>query len=168
MDNGLVTTLDTLRPFSIPLLGLGLFTIFGGGLEILYGYQLSSFYVTVSRPYGTYYRPPLNVAGEAWTILGLVGILTGGLFAVSGVISAVRSFLVWSFGLAVYVTLVILSIWQTNYYGATPAYGEVVDPVLGLFGAFVGVCVIIFLMTRATRSLFSFPRNPLRAGTPKE
>jgi hypothetical protein len=167
MDSGLVITLDTMPSFSIPLLILGLFTIVGAGLGILYGYELSSFYVTV-RPYGTTYRPPLNIAGEAWTILGLIGILTGGLFVLASVISAVRNFLIWLLGLAVYATLVILSIWQTDYYGATPTYGEVVDPVLGLFGAFVGVCVIIFLMTRATRSLFSFPRNPLRAVTPKE
>jgi uncharacterized membrane protein YbhN (UPF0104 family) len=84
---------------------------------------------------------------------------------VASVSRAVRSFWVWLLGLAVYVTLVILSVYQTDLYGANASYAD--EAFQGLFGAIVGVCVSTVLMTRAARRFFSRPPQTLRAATPK-
>jgi|SRR5712664_1499350 len=147
-----------MRSFIIALLGL--FTMFGAGLGVVNGAELLSLYV-LYRPYGTFYFPPLNLVGGAWIILGLIGILTGALLVVASVSGAARTFWVRLLGLTVYLTLAILSIYQTQNYFANASTGN--ESMNGLLGAIIGVLLSISLMTPPARSFFSSPRKPLQA-----
>lgn len=114
---------------------------------------------------GTFYVPPLNVVGPAWVILGLSMILAGDLFVGAGVVRSLRKRGVWVLGFATYLAFSILSIAQIWRYSAAAVFvgGGILQLVgysgreetLGLYGAIIGLLVVVYLLIPSVRTFFS-------------
>ena len=136
---------------SIEVILLGLITVVGGLAEISNGWTLLSIYV-IYRPYGTFYSPPLNIAGASWIFLGLASVLLGSVFIIAGAVRVARRMWVWVCGLGTSVALIILSVAQAMGYSVNASFsGEASTGAVGIIG---GVLLILYLLTPRIRRFF--------------